>query len=371
MAWETYPCGMAGPGDPPEGTPEGVPGGGDDEYRSVVFDESFVRAARLQEFSAQQRIGEHTPAVRTRRSWGRPSASRQALILVVLIAVAFAAAVYMGIRNPYQQPARPVAEPLRSSVVPLAPREPVPGGRAGDLFLHSPAAGYATGAEGVTQPAVRRTENFSEVEVTGALAIVREYVIESSLDREVLSGGSARPVRELLDRDQYAQFDRSLARPADDGRYAATGWLTRFDPARVELTDEPIRVRGNLSVVERPAGTLEITADHTFVYAVRPAGEKEPDAASLFTVRRESRFHLDGQNVRDHRLELVHSSLHAGPQSCAADTARYLRPLLAGESAKGDGPAGTDPYRTGRPTASLCGVLDPAAQPSPPSAERR
>ncbi|MBH5334813.1 hypothetical protein IHE55_08400 [Streptomyces pactum] len=354
---------MGGPGDPPEGTPEGVPGGGDDEYRSVVFDESFVRAARLQEFSARERIGEHTPAVRPRRSWGRLTPSRQAVILVALIAVAFAAAVYMGIRNPYQQPARPVAEPLRSSVVPLAPRDPVPGGRPAELFLHSPAAGYATGAEGITQPAVRRTENFTEAEVLGALDVVREYVVQSSLDRGVLSGGSARPVRTLLDPTQYAQFDRSLTRPADDGRYAATGWLTRFDPARVELTDEPVRVRGTLSVVERPAGTLEVIADHTFVYAVRPAGDHEPDAASLFTVHRETRFRLDSQDVRDHRLELAHSALQAGPQSCAADAAGYLRPLFAGESARGDRSDGTDPYRTGRLSVPVCGVLDPAAQP--------
>ncbi|MFH8368958.1 hypothetical protein [Streptomyces sp. NPDC018031] len=362
---------MAGPGDPPEGTPEGVPGGGDDEYRSVVFDESFVRAARLQEFSAQQRIGEHTPAVRARHSWGRMAPSRQALILVAVIAVAFAAAVYMGIRNPYQQPPRPVAEPLRSSVVPLAPRDPVPGGRPTDLFAHSPAADYVTGAEGVTQPAARQTGSFSESEVMGALAIAKEYVIESALDREVLSGDSAQPVRALLDPEQFAQFDRSFTRPAEDGRHAATGWLIRFDPAQAELTDEPVRVRGTLSVVERPANTLEVTADHTFVYAIRPAGDKDADAASLFTVRREVRFHLDSQDVQDHRLKVAYSSVQAGPQSCAADTSRYLRPLLADQTTKSDRPSGVDPYATGRTATSLCGVLDPGAQPSPPSAKDR
>src|SRR3954466_2967517 len=95
---------MGGPGDPPEGTPEGAPGGGEDEYRSVVFDESFVRAARLQEFSAQERLDDHAPAVRNRRPWGRAGGGRQALILIVMIALAFATAIYMGIRHPYQQP---------------------------------------------------------------------------------------------------------------------------------------------------------------------------------------------------------------------------------------------------------------------------
>ena len=48
------------------GPPRVLPRGGEDEYRSVVFDESFVRAARLQEFSAQERIADHAPAVRRR-----------------------------------------------------------------------------------------------------------------------------------------------------------------------------------------------------------------------------------------------------------------------------------------------------------------
>ncbi|KJY47707.1 membrane protein, partial [Streptomyces sp. NRRL S-444] len=90
---------MAVPGDPPDGTPDGI-GGGDeefrsDEYRSVVFDEDFVRAARLQEFSAQERMGEHARAVRSRSIWAgggssRPRTStpgrgaRQGMLLVLL-----------------------------------------------------------------------------------------------------------------------------------------------------------------------------------------------------------------------------------------------------------------------------------------------
>src|SRR5690606_34546526 len=110
---------MGGPSDPPEGTPEGAPGGGEDEYRSVVFDESFVRAARLQEYSAQERITDHAPAVRRRPPRRRSGLSRQALVLVLLIAVAFGTAVYMGVRHPYRTPvADAPAEPLRMTLVP-------------------------------------------------------------------------------------------------------------------------------------------------------------------------------------------------------------------------------------------------------------
>jgi hypothetical protein len=40
----------------------------------------------------------------------------------------------------------------------------------------------------------------------------------------------------------------------------------------------------------------------------------------------------------------------------------HLNPLLAGQTAKAGGPAGTDPYATGSATA-LCGSLAASAQP--------
>ncbi|MEU8569839.1 hypothetical protein AB0C51_16035 [Streptomyces pathocidini] len=358
---------MAGPGEPPEGTPEGVPGGGEDEYRSVVFDESFVRAARLQEFSAQERLDDHLPAVRSRpRARGR--GGRQVLILAVLVALAFATAVYMGVRHPYQQPSTRAAEPLRVTVIPLAPRGTVPGGTPADLFAHSRAAAYRTGAEGVTLPPVRATRSFPESQVMAALEAAKEYVVRSALYPDVLTGGDVRSVRVLLDPGQLDQFDRSMEHPADDGHHAATGWLLRFDSAKVALADPGVRVRGTLAVTETGPDRLEVTGDHTLVYAVRAAdGGEGGGRASLFTVRRELRLRFDRADLRDHHLEVVHSNVQAGPLACAADSAGRLRPLLAGQSAKGDGPAGTDPYDPGRATASLCGVLAPGALPSPNS----
>ncbi|WLW55036.1 hypothetical protein [Streptomyces sp. YU58] len=378
---------MGGPGDPPEGTPEGGPGGGDDEYRSVVFDESFVRAARLQEFSAQERITDHAPAVR-RRQPVRRGLSRQALILVVLIAVAFGTAIYMGVRHPYQTPtAQPTVEPARMTVIPLAPQGRVPGHSDPEyLYAHSPAAQYRIGAEGIPLPASRRTAHFSDGQVVDALMTAKDYIVRSSLDPGVLTGGQVRPVRVLLDADQLDQFDESFDRPAADGRHAPTGWLVRFDPAALELADDRIRVQGTLQAAETDASTLEVTADHTFVYALRPvgkagapgateptgapgaAGDKAGDRAraeaevSLFTVRRELHFRFDRDDLRLHTAQLVVSYVQAGPLSCAEDSANRLHPLLAGQTAKAGGPAGTDPYATGSATA-LCGSLAISAQP--------
>lgn len=369
---------MAGRGEPPEVPPEG-PLGGDDEYRSVVFDESFVRAARLQEFSAQERMNDHEKAVRSRPARAAPgddgrggrggTGAKQALALVLVVALAFAMAIYLGVRHPYQPSPAPRAGPLRMSVVPLAPEGTVPGGAPAELFERSPAAQFRTGAEGVTLPAARRTAHFAEGQVLSALTIAKDYLVASSLAPDVLKGSTVRPVRMLLDPDQLAQFDRSFDTPAADGRHAATGWLVRFDPAKVTLAAPQVRVQGVLRVEETESDRLEVTSDHLFVYALRPAGDSaglpRADGASLFTVRRELHFRFDRDDLRMHRAELLFSYVQAGPQACSADAADRLRPVPAGERAADRGPAGTDPYATGRAAAALCGTLAPSAMPSP------
>ncbi|ANH91485.1 hypothetical protein A8713_10110 [Streptomyces sp. SAT1] len=358
---------MGGPGDPPEGTPEGTPSGAEDEYRSVVFDESFVRAARLQEYSAQERMTDHTPAVR-RRPHLRRSLPRQALFLLLLIVVAFATAIYLGVRTPYRdaRTLRPV-EQLRTTVIPLAPTGRVPGDSdPARLYARSPAAPYATGAEGIPLPAHRGTAHFSDSQVVAALTGARDYIVASSLDPEVLHGDRTEAVRALLDPDQLDQFDRSTGGHAPaDGRHEATGWLVRFDPRRVEPAGAPIRAQGSLQVVETDPSTLEVTADPVLVYALKPAGSAATAAASLFTVRRELRFRFDRDDLRLHQVQLVTSTVQAGPLSCSEDATARFRPLLAGQSARPGGPAGTDPYAPDG-TAAVCGSLAPDAQPMAP-----
>lgn len=353
---------MGRPGDPPEGTPEGAPGGGEDEYRSVVFDESFVRAARLREYSAQERMADHAPAVRRRPAlhW---ALTRQALILVLLLAIAFGTAIYMGVRHPYQEPRAQPAEPVRMTVIPLAPQSAVPGSTDAEaLYAHSPAAQFRVGAEGITLPAVRRTAHFSDGQVLAALTTAKDYIVESSLDPAVVTGGAMRPVRVLLDSGQLDQFDQSFLHPAADGRHAPTGWLVRFDPSRAQLSDRGIRVQGTLQVAETGSDTLEVTADHTLVYALKPTGADARARSSLFTVRRDLTFRFDRDDLRLHQAQLVTSYLQAGPLTCAEDSANHLHPLLAGQTPKPGGPAGTDPYAASTATA-LCGTLSTPTQP--------
>jgi hypothetical protein len=328
-----------------------------------VFDESFVRAARLQEFSARERMADHAPAVR-RRPPLRRGLSRQALILVLLIAVAFGTAIFMGVRHPYQAPAaRQPVDPLRMTVIPLAPQGKVPGATDPEyLFAHSPAARFRIGAEGVTLPPSRRTAHFSDSQVVAALTTAKDYIVRSALYPDVIGGRDVRDVRVLLDGDQLDQFDQSFRHPAADGRHQPTGWLVRFDPTRAQLADRSIRVQGTLQAAETDPATLEVTADHTFVYALKPTGAGAGARVSLFTLRRELHFRFDRDDLRLRQTQLVVSSVQAGPLSCAEDSTNHLRPLLAGQSARAGGPAGTDPYATGDATA-LCGSLAAGAQP--------
>ncbi|WP_151773193.1 SCO2583 family membrane protein [Streptomyces abyssomicinicus] len=385
---------MGGPGEPPDGTPDGAAGGSEDEYRSVVFDESFVKAARLQEYSAQERLTDHAPPVRPRPS-GIHRLSRQALVLALLVTIAFVTAVYLGMRSPHPPPAaHRDTEPVRVTVVPLAPRVPVPGAAEAErLYEASPARGFETGEKAVTMPPARRTEHFSDGQVIAALAAARDYVVGSSLDPKVLMGDATRPVRVLLDPDQFDQFDRSMGETTggDAGgsdaaadASAPLGWLVRFDPTRVRLADPEVRARGTLKVVERNTTTLEVVADHVFVYALTGAGERagagddkadtadtadkadkadgKRDRVSLFTVRREVRMRFDPDNLRLRQVQVVSASVQAGPLSCTGDPDQVLRPLLAGQRADDAPPPGTDPYRAASPTG-LCGTLSPAAMP--------
>jgi hypothetical protein len=271
----------------------------------------------------------------------------------------------MGVRHPYETPAAQPAEPLRMTVIPLAPQAPVPGStNPDDLYAHSPAAQFRIGAEGITLPATRRTAHFADSEVLTALSTAKDYLVASALAPEVLKGRSVRPVRMLLDPHQLDQFDQSFDRPTPDGRHTPTGWLVRFDTSRAELADTKVRVQGTLRATEYDAGTLEVIADHTLVYALRPAGSGSDGRAkaSLFTVRRELQFRFDQDDLRTHQAQLVASSVQAGPLACSEDSTNHLRPLLAGQTAKAGGPAGTDPFAADSATA-LCGSLAQSAQP--------
>ncbi|MFI9461591.1 SCO2583 family membrane protein [Streptomyces xiamenensis] len=359
---------MAGSSDP-----GGVPGSGDEEYASTVFDESFVNAARLQEFSAQERLEDHSTAVRDRKP--ERTVPRQGLALGVIILLAFAAAVYLGNNNPYGEDGGHAVQPPLTTLVPLAPAGVVPGAaEPAELFEASPAQGFGSGAAGVLLPDARATAHFSRDQVFTALTLAKEYIVASALTQDVLTGVSAVPVRELLDPQQRRQLDRAVS-----GGIAAaplTAWLVSFDPLEVELADPQVRIEGTFAFTEIADDMLQVTARHVAVYAVREAGAaprepgEEPGETTLFTVRREVVMLFAEEGLQERTVILRQTDLLAGPMDCGVDPDGPLRPLLAGERAGDSRPAGTDPYTTDADHIPLCGALDAKALPNPDSAAR-
>jgi hypothetical protein len=235
-----------------------------------------------------------------------------------------------------------------------------------ELLRKSPAAKYPVGDAGVTVPDPQSTDHFSASQVFQAAGIAKQYVVASSLDVGVVLGGKTRAVRRLLDPDQQAQFDRGVEHPAADGRHEATGWMVRFDPAKVVLADPRIRVDGSIQVTETGSDELQVTTDHTFVYALRPkaagatAGTRQAEPRPvLFTVRRELRMRFDRSALRQSKVTLLASAAEAGPQACAADQMEFFQPLFPGGAGAGDAATtgGTDPYDHHRPVVSACGQL--------------
>lgn len=328
-------------------------GGTDDEYRSVVFDESFVRAARIQEFSARERLDTDGGPVRVRHTLPRGLA-RQAVVLILLILVAFAFALYMGVRHPYHaHHAAPVPQ-VRAEVISLVPTGRVPAVPAAGPFTGRSVVGWGTDAAGISLPDPHQVGGFAESEVAEALDTAKDYLVASSINPRTLFHGDVRGVLDLLDPGQADQFDTAVAQPALDGSHEATGWLVRFKPDVPLAQVGQVRVKGSLTATETSDHQLEIATDHTFVYALHGVG-KADTGVSLFTVRRELRFRFDHQDVHHHRLELATADVAAGPLDCSGSVGGYFRPVLAGDTAAA--PTPVDPFSRSRPVGAVCAPL--------------
>ncbi|GAA2802567.1 hypothetical protein GCM10010441_29140 [Kitasatospora paracochleata] len=355
---------MGDPLEPPEGTPEGG-SGNEDEFRSVVFDESFVRAARIQELSARERLGNnYQRATRPKVGLGPiGTLPRQAVALLLLVVMAFAAAVYFGISSPHRQVSPPTGNQLTESLVALAPLTPVTAVADPKHPFAALPAGYAEGTAGLGTPPGSATTHFTRSEVNRALDTVQRYLVASAMAPTTLVQGETGEARALVTPGEQAQYDDSVTSPRDDQHHAATGWLVRFDPGQVALADSNVQAKGAIEVAEADSGTLEVTTDHTFVYALRPAGTTSDPSVTLQYVRRELRFELDRTDLGSARLRLVDAVTQTGPTSCGAQSAGYLQPTLA--TAAGvtpPVPPAVDPADHTAAAWQVCGVLGQPAR---------
>jgi hypothetical protein len=332
------------------GPPDGIPGGGndgEDEYGSVVFDESFVRAAGLHEPTARERMhaGEKPRPLRpptAARTW-----SGRALTATLLVIVLVASVLFFALRSLLPGPPVGSRTPavLSRTVLEAAAGAPVtPAGPPADPFAGSPAAAWPDGAAGIHLPEAAATAHFTVPQVQSALLSAREIVSSTQTAAPVLRGAHPWVAEALLDPAHRRQLITAIDHPADDDVHAATGWVTRFDPATVEQFDPRVRVDARVQVTERSENDLSVVVDGVFVYAVRQVGAN-PAPWTRFVVHRTWDFHADHEGLR-HGLVGVRSIItSAGPQACAADGAAWFRPTFPGNQGPPATTAPTDPYR--------------------------
>ncbi|MFJ5923697.1 hypothetical protein ACIQF6_13950 [Kitasatospora sp. NPDC092948] len=320
-----------------------------------------MKAARIQELSAQERLTGALGRATRMRGWGPfGSLPRQAVILLLVVVMAFAAAVYFGISAPHGAAVPPSGTQLTAAVAPLSPSGTV--GAVPDPahpFAALPA-GYADGQAGLGMPPASATAHFAGTDVQRALDSAQHYLVVSELTPATLTANETGQVRSLLTPGELAQYDDSVNTPRDDQQHAATGWMVRFDPGQVALASDTVKVTGAVQVGEVDSGTLEITADHTLVYALRPAGTTSDSSVTLYAVRREVRIDVDRADLDAGRIRVVDSTVQAGPTSCGAVQSDYLQPVLAtAGGVQPSTPPAVNPSDHSKPAWQTCGVLGP------------
>ncbi|MFD0330600.1 hypothetical protein ACFQZC_26365 [Streptacidiphilus monticola] len=339
-----------------------------------MFDESFVRAARIQELSASERLGGGAGSHSTRRR-GMRGLPRQALALMLLIALAFAAAVYMGVRHPYPE-VPSTATQLSIEIVPLQPGPSASPSRKAAAGAVVPSLGDPWGSATAYQTYVpfdtaqwtenpHATTHFTKSQVNDAMRIVWGYLGDSTDNPAVLSGRDTDAVAKWLTAGQRRQFDASISAPARDGRHELTGWMVRFNQAEWVLATTEVRVAPSsahaITFSELEDGSLEVVSDYTSVYALLPARDPQnPQALTFFSVRRQIHYRLTAADIAENHVELVHSVVQAGPMACEdPGIASYLTPYAAATAAASGASAvpGVDPADHSQPADALCGRL--------------
>ncbi|MFD0563833.1 hypothetical protein ACFQ2M_18810 [Kitasatospora saccharophila] len=281
------------------GPDNGGPGRTDDPFEGLVLDEEFVRSAKNREASGRARMlaerwkkdpppanepWRPTTEVRSKdRPTGpaRPHPVRNALLLLgVVVAVLVGLAVTdLGRSKAPESSALPTvgAETAPPSSAPPSVDPDVPTPER--PWAGSPAATWPNGTAGIGGPdGTPATGVFSAEQVAADVAAVRQLLVASNLDPQVLSGGDVQHVIDLMDGPDADRLREALAHP--DAEHDPVDWVSRFDPARALPITDQVKVQGRISVEGDGARGLLVHADVTFVYAVRPgpdAGKPEPD----------------------------------------------------------------------------------------------
>ncbi|MFJ5292829.1 hypothetical protein [Streptomyces sp. NPDC088348] len=281
------------------------------------------------------------------------------LVLLVALAPGRTVDLFAG-DDPDSPP--PAAETARPTQAP--PAEAVQRPTVQEPFRGSPAAGWASGAAGISVPKAGAVGWMSAAEVERALARSRDFLVGSGLDREVLRG--ARPEKAIAQINPHQKDVQDLLKTAFRTPSEKKDLLllfSRFQPSRTHLVGDVVKTRGRLTYREGERGALQVTADVTFVYPVTHAHAGGDDEIVRTIVRRELILSWDNPDkviTEPGTFSIVSYKYDMTSGGCGAPTGYFTPPF--GPDRRAD-EAGTevDPYDRsapvgqGEPVGDECG----------------
>ncbi|WP_229898293.1 hypothetical protein [Streptomyces finlayi] len=223
-------------------------------------------------------------------------------------------------------------------------------GTVEEPFRGSPAAQWEDGVRGISVPNAKAVGWMSAAQVEQALDRTRDFLVAANLDADTLRG--KRP-------------DKAIAsvnpRQEDTARYLRKAFLTpdaqndplllfsRFDPEKVRLAGDVVKVRGQLRLREGPRGAVEVASDVTYVYPVRRANPDSREVERTIVRREVVASWDDPAKVRTApgTFSLLSYKVDMTNGGCGVNLTGYFAPEF-GTRAGGDGPD-TDPYDRQKP----------------------
>lgn len=223
-------------------------------------------------------------------------------------------------------------------------------------FRGSRAADWATDDTGIQVPDVTAVNGISEERVFDALNQAKDFLIATNLDPAVLHGGWPTEALDMLDAQDSsrARLIRHLRKPGtQDGD--PTELFTRFDPTKLRVVEDGIRVHGRMAFeAGGEPGQLRVRADYTFVYALgraAPGAEPGPwkgtEEVTRTVVRRQLVLDVDERAAPGKLVPVEYRRLLGNHDCRTADG--FVHPYFSREAARADRPwPVVDPYDSGK-----------------------
>lgn len=371
--------GAAGQGDEPrQPGSEHDPGAAGEDAGGLappVFDEDFVRSARIREPSARARgmapVGPHPDAptraplsetlsqpARAHRSPARPSRispisgadPRHLAAILVAVAVMVGAVYFVAGRGTLFGGGEPASKAAAAGgSTPATPDS------TSAPFAGTPAAAYQDGAAGIELPRATASAGFNAAQVASALRAAKALLVATNLEPATLRGEHPDAFLALLDPKETMLQETvrdALAHPT--GTDNVTLWTTRFDPREATLlAGQPVKVHGTMSFAPADDG-LRVHTDYLFVYALRAVRTRSGENAwTRVVVRRTldvdlvdtSRFVATPGTIRLREHSLDFSNATCGPYD------GFIHPFFGTGASGGPTPSGSpvDPYDQSKP----------------------